>query len=266
VVKETLTTRSKSQFNRAILYLDFDSLAGTTAQPSDSKKLEESLLEGSWDDIPGFEHPVTSFELVSSKIYEREAAVRVEAFYEPYGERFKRDLRFYLHNPDGYWTIRRVEALAAGDADPDTYGQLDLSPSEVVSEMLRAVKRGDWEIALRYFNIEDIVRNLPEYVDRWNYMSAAEHSRAITDYRGRLISGQLDDGRIPLKDIETWKITKVNYTDTQGLVLVENSKVHTDTAKGPMTQLSVYTFRLEKIPGSDERWQVVRYDASIIRR
>jgi hypothetical protein len=266
VVRETLENRRDSRYNRATLYLDIDSLARISSRKTDPEMLEESLLEGSWLDIPGFEHPAVGMEMVSSQIYTNEAMVRVKALYQPFGEQFERDLRFYLHNPEGYWTIRRVEAIAPGDADPLNYGQLDLNPPEVVSEMLRAVVRGDWEIVLRYLDITDLVRNLPENADRWNNLSAAEHRRISDDYRARLISGRLGEGRAPLAEIETWKITRVNYTDTQGSVTVENSRTYTSTANGALVQDSLYNFRLEKTAGPGGHWQVVRYDTTIIRR
>jgi len=265
IVRETLESRSENKFNRAMLYMDFDSLARISNVVVDASTLEKSLREGSWQDIPGFEHPVMSIELVSSQIFSNEATVRVKAVYEPYGESFFRDLRFYLHSPKGFWQIRRVESLAENDADPTSYGRLDLNPPDVVSELLRAVKRGDWEIALRYYDTTDLVRNLPEYRDTWKDMSSTEHRRVLTEYRSRLISGQLVDDRTPLNDIETWIITRVNYTEAQGSVTVENTKTHT-TPEGPMEQVTVYTFRLEHSPETDDRWQVVRYDTSILRR
>jgi hypothetical protein len=231
----------------------------------DATTLEKSLREGSWQEIPGFEHPITSIELVSSQIFTTEATVRLRAVYEPYGESFFRDLRFYLHNTDGYWQIRRVESLAEDDADPSSYGRLRLNPPDVVAELLRAVKRGDWEIALRYYDTTDLVRNLPEYRDTWKDMSSTEHRRILTEYRSRLISGRLEEDRNPLNDIDTWTITRVNYTESQGSVTVENTTTHT-TPEGPLNQVTVYTFRLENTPQTGDRWQVVRYDTSILRR
>ncbi len=265
IVRETMENRRDGRYNRAMLYLDFESLARISNMNIGPDDLEDSLREGSWQDIPGFEHPVTTIELESSQILTSEATVRLNAVYEPHGESFSRDLRFYLHNLEGFWQIRRVEALAENDADPSTYGRLDLNPPDVVSELLRAVTRGDWEIALRYYNTEDLVRNLPEYQDAWKDMSSTEHRIALSDYQSKLISGQLDENREPLNDIDSWSITRVNYTETQGSVTVENSKTHL-TAEGEMTQTTVYTFRLEKTPEPDERWQVVRYDTSVLRR
>lgn len=265
VVRETMENRRDGKFNRSMLYLDFDSLARISTVPLDSMSLEKSLREGSWQDVPGFEHPVTSFELVSSQVYSREATVRLRAVYEPYGESFFRDLRFYLHKPEGFWQIRRVEALEDDDADPASYGRLDLNPPELVSELLRAVTRGDWEIALRYYDTTDLVQNLPEYRDNWKDMSSTEHRRVLSEYRSKLISGQLVEDRRPLNDIDEWVITRVNYTETQGSVTVENTTMHT-TLEGMMSQVTVYTFRLENSMETGDRWQVVRYDTSILRR
>ena len=263
-VRETLDGRRESRFNRAILYIDTESMSRILPGMGDSGALERSLREGSWKDVPGFEHPSIDYELKSSRVFPNEATVRVVAAYEPHGERFERDLRFYLHKPDGYWVVRRVEALAPGDADPEYYGALDLDPPEVVNEMLQAVQRGDWEVALRYLDTGDMVRSLPEYADRWNDMSATEHDRAREDYRNRLITGRLDDARKPLMDIETWTITRVSYSETVGTVTVENTKTH-QTAAGPLNQDSVYTFRLARETGDSDRWQVMRYDTAIVR-
>jgi len=263
VIKETLLSRSKSQYNRAILYLDLESLAAASSRKLEDKELENNLLSGIWDDIPGFEHPSASFKLLSSQVYQHEATVRMEVKYEPFGEEFKKDLRFFLHNPDGYWAIRRIEAIYDADVDPARYGQLNLSPSEIVSELLQAVRRRDWEIALRYLDLTDHVKNLPENVDRWNNMSSTEHRQTLSEYHQRLISGRLEDGQIPLTDIETWRISKVYYTDMHGTVTVENARIHSETASGPLRQESTYTFRLEKAPL--DRWRVVRYDAVIVR-
>ena len=223
VVKETLESRSESRFNRALLYLDTESLAATIVGAADAESLERSLIRGEWRDIPGLRFPAVEWKLLSSRVYPSEAAVRLRAVYEPYGERFERDLRFYLHKDAGYWAVRRIESAAGGDPDPEVYGALDLDPPEVVSELIRAVTRGDWDIALRYYDIDQLVRSLPEYSSRWKDMSAAEHELALTDYRERLISNRLEDNRRPLADIDQWRITGVNYTDVTGSVVVENT-------------------------------------------
>ena len=183
VVRETLESRRDSRFNRAVVYLDTESLSQVDRTYTSSNELERALLEGSWDGIPGFAHPIEDWEIISSQVFPSEAIVRLKASYNPFGERFDQDLRFYLHKKSGYWSIRRVEALFQDDADPLRYGSTDLEPQEVVAEMLKAVTRGDWDIVLRYYDSTDLVRNLPEYADRWKDMSAGEHKRAIDAYR-----------------------------------------------------------------------------------
>ena len=262
VVDETLANRKESRFNRAMLYLDTESLARVSPEVSDAERLERSLLEGSWNALPGFEHPVESYQLMASQVYPNEATVLLRASYRPYGELFSRDLRFYLHKNAGYWSIRRVEAVAEDGLDPVLYGALDLDPPEVVSELLRAVKRGDWDIALRYYDATELVRSLPEYVDVWKDMSAGEHRRALDEYRNLLISGRLDPNRKPLSDIDEWSVKQVSYTEKEGSVVVENVTSHM-TAAGAMAQRTIYTFRLVK--DSADRWLVVRYDTSIRR-
>ncbi|RKX73849.1 MAG: hypothetical protein DRP70_09540 [Spirochaetes bacterium] len=265
IVKETLESRRDSHFNRAALYLDLVSLSRISSMADSPETLEKSLNEGEWDAIPGFEDSVTSLKFVSAQVYSHEASVRIKADYNPYGESFSRELRFYLHNPEGYWQIRRVEALSENDMDPVSYGQVNLNPPEVITELLNAVQRGDWEMALRYLDISYLIRNQQEYQDKWKDMSAGEHDRALEDYRNKLISGRLEDGDKPLKDIFDWKITRVSYTETEASVIVENTITH-QTAKGPLDETSEYTFRLLKpaVPGG--RWQVSRYDTAIRRR
>ena len=263
VVRETLESRSESRFNRALLYLDIESLAETIAGGGDAESLKRALIRGEWRDIPGLRFPAVEWKLLSSRVYPSEAAVRLRAVYEPYGERFERDLRFYLHKDAGYWAVRRIESAAGDDPDPEVYGALDLNPPEVVSELIRAVTRGDWDIALRYYDIDELVRGLPEYSERWKDMSAAEHLLALNDYRERLISNRLDDRRRPLADIEQWRITGVNYTDVTGSVVVENTRVFT-TPEGSFDELSTYTFRLRRTGGADDRWIVSRYDTLLL--
>jgi len=263
VVSETLLKRQELKFNWATLYLDLDSLARISNTIGSRTDLEKILLRGLWDDIPGFEHPVAEYELNSYRVSQHEAEVTIKALYEPYGEAFSKNLRFYLHNPRGFWQIRRIELLSDVDSNPLSYSALD--PQDVISELLRAVRRGDWEIALHYLDIEDMVMNLPEYRDRWKDMSATEHRRALEEYQRKLISGQLEGGGSPLKDIDRWKINRVNYTDAVGSVIIENTTTH-DTAEGPMEQVTHYTFHLRKRPAPDERWQVIRYNTSIVRR
>ena len=256
IVRETFDNRSKLQSNRAILYLDIDSLTDIFAE--ESSDLKQDLLEGKWDILPGFEYPALNVELISSQIFENEASVRIRAAYAPLGERFTRQYRIYLHKKNGYWSIRRMEAVNPDGIDPKQYGTVNLEPPEVVSELIRASIRGDWDIALRYYDTEDIVRNLPENQKSWNEMSAVEHQNALTDYRERLLSGRLDDEKWPLKDLEQWNIVSVNYTDVSGTVIVRNNKIH-PSAEGPLTQQTLYTFRLVKTR-DEGRWIVVRYD------
>ncbi len=265
IVNETIQNRKNAHFNRAMLYLDFESLSRISSSIESAESLEKELQEGSWNSIPGFEHPVTSVEFSSSQSFRNESSVRIKAIYEPYGEQFVRDLRFYLHNPEGYWQIRRVEAISDGDVNPVNYGRLDLEPQEVVTELLNAVTRGDWEIALRYIDTADLVRNQPEYQGIWKDMSSTEHRRALSEYTNKLISGQLDESQEPLKDIDDWKITRVSYTESEGTIIVENTKAH-NTANGLMSQNSEYTFRLVKTSNPEGRWLVARYDASMSRR
>jgi len=263
VVSETLLKRRELKFNWAILYLDLDSLVRLTSKFEVPETLEKSLLRGSWNDILGFEHPTVDYELKSYLVSRNEAEVNVKALYRPYGEIFSKNLRFYLHKLKGFWQIRRIELLSDFDSDPLGYSNLD--PQEVVSELLKAVKRGDWGTALRYLDIDDMVMNLPEYKDRWKDMSATEHKTALERYRRKLIAGELEDGRSPLKDIDSWEIKRVNYTDAVGSVAIENTTIH-NTAEGPMKQTTLYTFHLEKSLAPDERWQVIRYNTSILRR
>ncbi len=264
VVEETLINRKESRYNRAALYLDLDSLSLTDVRIGDAEKLERMLLEGSWSSLPGFEHPISSLSFISSRVYPTEATVRIKADYNPFGESFVQDLRFYLHNVSGYWTIRRIEALLDGDVDPAKYGALDLEPPAMVTEMLTAAGRGDWDVVLRYYDISDIVENLPEYAGLWKDMSAAEHRRALDDYRIELIAGRIDGGSLPLSGIGEWKITQVNYTDREGSVTVEAVQSY-DTANGEMKQNAVYTFRLYKSSDPDAQWQVIRYNTAILR-
>jgi len=261
VVSETLSTRQELKFNRAILYLDLDSLARISNAIENRETLERTLLRGLWNEIPGFEHPVVDYELDSYIVSRHEAEVSVKALYEPYGEFFSKNLRFYLHNPEGFWQIRRIELLSDADSNPLSYSGLD--PQEVISELLGAVKRGDWEIALRYLDIEDIVMRLPEYRDRWKNMSAVEHRRALEEYQRKLINGELDSS--PLRDIDRWKISRVNYTDTVGSVIIENTTAH-ETAEGPMDQVTLYTFHFEKGLAPEEGWRITQYDTRIVRR
>ncbi len=262
VVSETLSNRKSAKYNRAMLYLDTESLASVIPTVGGAAQLERSLLEGSWNEIPGFEHPVESYELMASQVYPSEATVLIRAAYRPYGELFSRDLRFYLHKVSGYWSIRRVETVNEEGVDPSRYGALDLNPPEVVSELLEAVKRGDWDIALRYYDTTAIVRSLPEYIDVWKNMSAGEHRRALDEYRNQLISGKTDSEREPLGDIDDWSVKQVSYTEEEGTVVVENITTHA-TASGPMRQKTIYTFRL--VRDDDDQWIVVRYD-TVIRR
>jgi len=265
IVKETLESRRDSHYNRASLYMDFNSLARITRLTDNPRILEKALNEGDWQSIPGFEQPVTDIKFVSSQVYLHEANVRINATYNPYGERYSKDLRFYLHNPDGYWQIRRVEALSENDTDPVNYGKVNLEPPEVISELLNSITRGDWEIAIRYLDMSFLIRNQPEYQDKWKNMNASEHLRAEEDYQNKLISGRLDKTDQPLKDISDWKITRVSYTENEGSVIVANTAIH-QTENGPLIETSEYTFRLIKTSGEDGRWLVSRYDVIVLRR
>lgn len=115
-------------------------------------------------------------------------------------------------------------------------------------------------MALRYYDIADTVRNLPEYRNRWTDMSAAEHRRAAERYRSALAAGQLNAE--PLYDIESWDMTQVSYTGSEGSVRVLNTKIH-DTAAGPLEQKTEYVFRLKT--DSQNQWKVIQYDTEVLR-
>ncbi|PIE05065.1 MAG: hypothetical protein CSA76_00985 [Spirochaetales bacterium] len=264
VVESTLTERAGNRYNRALLYLDLDSLVLTDASRLPSDTLERKLLSGSWELLAGFEHPSREYQFISSQVFSNEATVKMRVKYSPYGEVFSRDLRFYLHKDKGYWCIRRVESSAAGAVNPDTDTSVPMTPPEVVTEMLQAVVRGDWDIVLRYYDVSSTVRSLPEYADRWKDMSASEHRAALDLYKSKLVSGTLEDGKLPFSGIEKWKISRVNYSDMEGSVVVENTKTYS-TADGNMPQKSNYIFRLSRNGINKDNWQVMRYDVNIIR-
>ena len=265
VVRETFENRSESKFNRAILYLDIESLARSLPAISEPAALEMALIKGSWKDLPGLDQPAVNLEMLSSQVFKEEAIISLIAAYETYGERFERSLRIYLHKKSGYWSIRRIETLGAGEAD-DTlrhYGSPSMSPPEVVFALIQAAARGDWDIVFRYYDINDLVRNLPEYANRWKDMSSTEHNRALADHREKLISGEVDSSHRPLSDLEDWEIISVNYTDMSGSVVVRNAKVYSTNA-GLMKQRTLYTFRLSRVGGAEGQWMVVRYDTARI--
>ena len=95
-------------------------------------------------------------------------------------------------------------------------------------------------------------------------MTASEHRRAMDDYRMQLISGRIEDDRLPLSGIGEWEITRVNYTDSEGSVTVESVATY-DTAEGPLKQTAVYTFRLRRSGREDDQWMVMRYDTAVMR-
>ncbi len=264
-VLETIENHSMSRFNRAIIYLDIESLTRNLPAISSPDILEKSLIRGSWRLLPGLDLPLNSFEVQSSQVYRDEAIVFLTAEYNTYGEVFERDLRFYLHKKDGYWSIRRIETLPMGISSDTTqnFRIHALHPAEVISTLIDAVTRGDWDVVFRYYRIEDLVMNLPEYSYKWKNMSSTEHQLALTDYRQRIIDGELDSGLLPLTDLEDWKIISVNYTDVSGSVVVMNTKVYPTNA-GPLKQKNQYTFRLSRPDGSKGSWIVVRYDSARI--
>ena len=265
VVREVLDNRKISRFNRAVIYFDLDDFSRTVFKGEKTENIEKMLLSGTWDNIPGFREPVDSYQIISYEVFNSEAIVRIKAVYNPHGEKFEKDLRFYLHNTKGYWNIRRIEAISSADADPEKYGMIDLSPPEVVTETIKAVNRGDWDIVLRYFDITDLVKNLPEYVSKWNSMSAVEHKRAVDIYKEQLISGRMGNDRKPLKDLENWKITRVNYTDSEASIFVENTGTY-QSEGGQVIEKTLYTFKLIKTQPPESLWKIIKYETVILGR
>lgn len=262
VVNETLQSRSRSKYNRAIIYLDIDSLARNLPEVSDAVSLEKALTKGSWEQLPGFRIPAKNWEMISTKIYQEEAIVELIASYEPQGKLFRDNIRFYLHRNHGYWSIRRIEALSESEyTDLQKYGSMSLNPPEIVEELIQSAIRGDWEVVLRYYDVDDLVSSLPEYSNQWNKMNSQEHKLAIRNYKEELISGKIQENQLPLADMEEWEIIGVNYTSNSGTVLVKNMKTH-PTLAGTLTQSTLYTFRLKRSEGINKRWQVVRYDTT----
>ncbi|OQX29987.1 MAG: hypothetical protein B0D92_00830 [Spirochaeta sp. LUC14_002_19_P3] len=261
VVKETFESRAASKFNRAIIYLDMESLAKTLPAPPDT--LEKSLLSGIWKNLPGLDQPSVSLDILSSQVYDEEAIVQLIGYYQNYGEQYDRNLRIYLHRPNGYWAIRRLESLSNDDMDSSLrrYATPAMNPPEVVSALIKAAIKGDWDIVFRYYSISDTVKTLPEYMDSWKNMSSVEHNRALADYRTKVINGTLNTNQLPLGELEEWEISSVSYTELSGSVIVRNFKTYS-TAAGPLRQQTRYTFRLERPSGVNGKWLVTRYDTA----
>ena len=259
VVNETFANRAASRYNRAIVYLNMDSLVKYLPTVPDASSLEKLLLNGSWRELPGMEFPAEEVHLVSSLLENEEATVRARAAFNPYGEMFSQDIIVYLDRNPGYWAIRRMEYYNE-ESNLLQSGSKVLTPPEVVTALILALKRGDWDRVLKYFDIENLTKNQPEYRDQWKDMSATEHNLAVSEYRRHLITGNLDSSQLPLQDIEDWAIIAVNYTAASGNVVVTNSKVY-PTLNGPLEQETLYTFYLER-PVRTGQWTVIRYDVA----
>ncbi len=262
VVRETVENRSDEKYNRAIIYLDLESLTRNSPLITVAENLKNKLLKGSWQLIPGMDLPIIKTERLSTQVYQEEAIVHLVATYAGLGERFERNLRFYLHNRNGYWAIRHIETFpkATQVAAPRQSGIPAMEPPDVVAELIRAAIRGDWDIVFRHYSIEHLVSNLPEYKARWKNMDSTNHQLALANYRAKIISGDVEMDSLPLTDMEDWEIVSVNYTQLSGYVVVVNNKDY-DTLEGKIRQKTRYTFRIERSNGTDREWVVKHYNA-----
>lgn len=275
-----LDARMENLHRKALLYLDLEAIYKSDpirrrrwesfdidGRAQELVSFERGLQNGRWE-IPGLSEGLVRYTRISSHSFPDEAIVKVNAVFSPQGIPFDRDVWFFLHKPEGYWTVRRVdESVGAPQAsrmvDPLAYGRTDLDPRGVVNELLTAAYRDDWELVFRYLDVENMVRQRPEYRDRWQTMSASEHAVAMRRYREDMIAGRMrnESERPPLQEIGTWSFVRVEYTEQVGAVVVEN-RTMVPTAGGDMDLLTRYNFRLENMStaGAAPQWRVVDYD------
>ena len=256
VVMETLESRKFDRYYRASLYLDFASLAQISGEHSES--LRKAVERGSWKSILGFLHPYSSLEFVSSQVSDQEAQINAIVEYNPLGQKYKRNLRFYLHKTNGYWTIRRIDNVT----DDIKHVMGGLSPPQIVRTVINSIKQGDWEIALSHFDITDMVSRLPENIDSWKNLNLTDQISIIEDYRQKLIAGDIANNALPLNEIDSWQIINVEYGHNQGVIVVESQKDYLEGNQA-FTQSNEYIFYLQKPPVLDGKWKIIQYETSI---
>jgi hypothetical protein len=124
-----------------------------------------------------------------------------------------------------------------------------LPPDQVVSYMLRARQKSQWEKFFLYLNLEKLLSRDAVMARRWQNTSAQEHGKMLADYRARLEASK-EDSTISVIP-SSFEIQRTTYDSRTGQV-VALEKFDQDG----YTAVKRYTYYLEK---QEAVWTIVDY-------
>ena len=125
-----------------------------------------------------------------------------------------------------------------------------LSPDEVVSYVINARQRSQWEKFFLYLNLEDLFLRNPGNEEKFRRASEADRMFLIEEYRQSLQAETIDQDLLVIP--HEFRILKTVYTEDEGTVDVLVKIKYPD-----FTELKQYTYQLQKNMGI---WYIVNYE------
>jgi len=124
-----------------------------------------------------------------------------------------------------------------------------LPPDEVVSYMLRARQRSQWEKFFLYIDLERLLLQNPSRAARYKKLPQGEREKVLNDFREEMMQEKIEEDMLVIP--RSFEIVQTTYTPVRGSVIVLEYFDYRD-----YTEKKQYTYYVEK---NDRFWFVVGY-------
>jgi hypothetical protein len=124
-----------------------------------------------------------------------------------------------------------------------------LPPDEVVTYMLHARQRSQWEKFFLYIDLESLLLQNPSRAARYKRLSQEEREEMLVKFREELMQEKIEADILVIP--RSFKIEQTTYTPERGSVIVLEYFDYRD-----YTEIKRYTYYVEK---NDKYWYIVGY-------
>jgi hypothetical protein len=125
-----------------------------------------------------------------------------------------------------------------------------IAPDAVVTYVIQARQRSQWDRFFLYLDLESIMRKSPDKDRIWRRSNEQAQAAMLEQFRQQLMSQSIEEDILLIPS--TYTIQKTTYTETEGTVQVVERFAHTD-----YTELKQYTYYLKK---KDQYWIIDDYE------
>lgn len=141
-------------------------------------------------------------------------------------------------------SVVRFEAIAR-----DALAREDLAPDEVVTSVLEALQRGEWDRFFLYLNLEAVFRQDPDQDRRFRRLGEADQRESLAAFREELQAATNGEDLVVVPS--RFRILETTYTPTTGSVVAE-----LEFDRERFREIKRYRYELERRNGL---WEIIGY-------